>query len=336
MTRKVQFVPGILCELPDRLSSNRLHFDECVNPRVSDSLRERGFDVSTTTQARLQSVSDQRQLDYAIEQDRALVTCDKGFFAMTIPPRGLVHVPCNSRPPRLRAISNDVLALYHPGVSPSRTPPEQQPAPAPQTLAPPLQPPSIPPQTLRFIPGRLCQAPGRLSSPRLHLDECVSPQVANPLRARGWDVSTTDEAGLQSVPDQVQLEYAITHDRALLTIDKDFLRMPIPPRGLLHIPDNHTPPHIVARNVLTLCQPDCRPSQAPQPQQQQVTHPPPAPSQPVIPHSTPPLDSACSAEQLARLVECYRRAKLLWFRLKCGFIAVCSALGTWVLLECLF
>ncbi len=60
---------------------------------------------------------------------------------------------------------------------------------------------------------------------RFHLDENVSNAVAEGLRRRSIDVTTTPEESLISVSDLVQLEFALSQKRVICTQDTDFLRM---------------------------------------------------------------------------------------------------------------
>ena len=60
---------------------------------------------------------------------------------------------------------------------------------------------------------------------RFHLDENVSNAVADGLRRRGIDVTTTPEEALISVSDKAQLEFALSQKRVIFTQDTDFLRM---------------------------------------------------------------------------------------------------------------
>lgn len=55
----------------------------------------------------------------------------------------------------------------------------------------------------------------------LYLDEDVSVLVAGLLRARGFAVQTTREAGRASATDEEQLSYAASTGRALLTHNRD-------------------------------------------------------------------------------------------------------------------
>lgn len=52
----------------------RLYFDEDADARLAAALRQRGYDVMTTTDAGLLEASDEEQLVYAASQQRALVT----------------------------------------------------------------------------------------------------------------------------------------------------------------------------------------------------------------------------------------------------------------------
>jgi predicted nuclease of predicted toxin-antitoxin system len=61
---------------------------------------------------------------------------------------------------------------------------------------------------------------------RLYLDEHVEPQITSILRQNGWDVLTTQEAGLAGKSDEEQLEFATSQGRAVLTYDVvDYLRL---------------------------------------------------------------------------------------------------------------
>ena len=57
----------------------------------------------------------------------------------------------------------------------------------------------------------------------LYLDENMNPAVARLLTREGFDVMTARDAGLsqQGIPDEVHLEFAASHGRALLTHDLD-------------------------------------------------------------------------------------------------------------------
>jgi len=57
---------------------------------------------------------------------------------------------------------------------------------------------------------------------RFHLDEHLSPKVAEILRRHGIDVTTSQEAQLLSEPDQTQLRWAISERRTLVTCDAGF------------------------------------------------------------------------------------------------------------------
>lgn len=60
---------------------------------------------------------------------------------------------------------------------------------------------------------------------RFHLDEDVDPAIAEGLRRRGIDVTTSQEAGLLAAPDPVQLAYAKGQSRVLFTHDDDHLML---------------------------------------------------------------------------------------------------------------
>jgi predicted nuclease of predicted toxin-antitoxin system len=60
---------------------------------------------------------------------------------------------------------------------------------------------------------------------RFHLDENCDRAIAEGLRRRGIDVSTTAEAGLLSTTDEEQMAFAVSQNRVLFSQDRDFLRL---------------------------------------------------------------------------------------------------------------
>jgi predicted nuclease of predicted toxin-antitoxin system len=60
---------------------------------------------------------------------------------------------------------------------------------------------------------------------KFHLDENVSQAIANGLRRRGIDVSTTPEENLIAKLDEEQLNFAVSQKRVIFTQDTDFLRL---------------------------------------------------------------------------------------------------------------
>ncbi len=60
---------------------------------------------------------------------------------------------------------------------------------------------------------------------RFHLDENVDPDIAEALRNHGIDTTVTNAVGLRSASDLVQLDYARTASRVIITHDTDFLRL---------------------------------------------------------------------------------------------------------------
>ena len=64
--------------------------------------------------------------------------------------------------------------------------------------------------------------PGRI---KFHLDENVSNAVAEGLRRRGIDVTTTPEMSLMGVSDEAQVVFALAQQRTIFTQDDDFLRL---------------------------------------------------------------------------------------------------------------
>jgi uncharacterized protein with PIN domain len=60
---------------------------------------------------------------------------------------------------------------------------------------------------------------------RFHLDENVNGAVANGLRLRGIDVTTTHNAGLIGASDDEHLAFASSENRVIVTHDDDFLKL---------------------------------------------------------------------------------------------------------------
>jgi transposase len=60
---------------------------------------------------------------------------------------------------------------------------------------------------------------------RFHLDENCPAAIAEGLRRRGIDITTTPDAGLLTASDEEQTAYALAEGRVIFTLDKDFLRM---------------------------------------------------------------------------------------------------------------
>ena len=67
---------------------------------------------------------------------------------------------------------------------------------------------------------------------KFHLDENVSNAIAQGLRRRGIDVTTTPEVGLMAASDEEQIEFALKEERVIFTQDDDFLRLH--QRGITH------------------------------------------------------------------------------------------------------
>jgi predicted nuclease of predicted toxin-antitoxin system len=60
---------------------------------------------------------------------------------------------------------------------------------------------------------------------RLHLDENISRSVAQLLRNRGFDVTTTNDVGLRAKSDTLHMTYALEQQRIIVTRDRDFLQL---------------------------------------------------------------------------------------------------------------
>ncbi len=60
----------------------QFHLDEHIHGAIADALRRRGIDVSTTAEADLTGAADEEQLDFALSQDRVIVTHDHDFLRL--------------------------------------------------------------------------------------------------------------------------------------------------------------------------------------------------------------------------------------------------------------
>ncbi len=60
----------------------------------------------------------------------------------------------------------------------------------------------------------------------LYCDEDVIEEIAEALRQRGYDTLSAAEAGMLEHPDDEQFEYAVMHNRAILTYNgPDYIRL---------------------------------------------------------------------------------------------------------------
>ena len=74
---------------------------------------------------------------------------------------------------------------------------------------------------------------------KFHLDENISLAIANGLRRRAIDISTTPEQGMIGQSDEQQLEFGLSQDRVIFTQDTDFLRLHragYPHAGIVYCP----------------------------------------------------------------------------------------------------
>jgi len=60
---------------------------------------------------------------------------------------------------------------------------------------------------------------------KFHLDENVSNAIANGLRLREIDVTTTSEVNLIGASDEEQVTFAVNEQRVIFTQDDDFLKL---------------------------------------------------------------------------------------------------------------
>lgn len=91
----------------------KFHLDEHVNPAIARALRQRGIDVTTTTEVGLRGESDQAHLAYAWRERRVIVTHDDDFLrwhSRGIPHAGIAY--CHLHKHSLGEIV-EMLALMH-------------------------------------------------------------------------------------------------------------------------------------------------------------------------------------------------------------------------------
>ncbi len=95
---------------------------------------------------------------------------------------------------------------------------------------------------------------------KIHLNEHISPRLADQLRKHGFDVTSSQESNLLSEPDDKQLEFAAAERRAIATFNvSDF--MALHERYLLEgrehwgiIFSPREPIHVLFRRLLKLLQ----------------------------------------------------------------------------------
>jgi len=87
---------------------------------------------------------------------------------------------------------------------------------------------------------------------KFHLDENVSNAVAEGLRRRGIDVTTTPEQNLISASDEEQIAFAQDQQRVIFTQDDDFLKLHqanVPHAGITYC---HQGSHSIGEIIKTL------------------------------------------------------------------------------------
>ena len=86
----------------------RFHLDENVDPAVAEGLRRRGVDVTTSQGAGLLRSSDDRQIAFALAENRVLVTMTKISSRAN---RGASHAGIAYCHPEARSIGQIIAAL---------------------------------------------------------------------------------------------------------------------------------------------------------------------------------------------------------------------------------
>lgn len=75
---------------------------------------------------------------------------------------------------------------------------------------------------------------------RFHLDENVDHAIADGLRRRAIDVTTSNDAQLLGAVDELQIAFAQENQRVIVTHDRDLLRLAA--LGVLHAGIVYCPP----------------------------------------------------------------------------------------------
>jgi len=91
---------------------------------------------------------------------------------------------------------------------------------------------------------------------RFHLDESVNPAIAEGLRLRGMDCTTTPQMELRSAADAEQLIFATSQQRILVTTDQDFLALAPrqPHAGIIYWHQESRSIGEVIRRIVRLCE----------------------------------------------------------------------------------
>jgi Domain of unknown function (DUF5615) len=87
----------------------RFHLDENVDPAVAEGLIRRGVDATTTLQAGLLHASDDKQIEFALAENRILVTHDDDFLALA--KDGVLHAGDAYCHPEARSIGQIIASL---------------------------------------------------------------------------------------------------------------------------------------------------------------------------------------------------------------------------------
>jgi predicted nuclease of predicted toxin-antitoxin system len=87
----------------------RYHLDENVDLAVAVGLRSRGIDVTTTDEVNLKGASDERQIAFALQNTRVVVTHDDDLLVFHA--KGIKHAGIAFCTLRTRTIGQLVLKL---------------------------------------------------------------------------------------------------------------------------------------------------------------------------------------------------------------------------------
>lgn len=87
----------------------QFHLDENMCHAIANGLKQRGVNVTTTSDANLIGATDEEQLAFALSENRVIVTEDDDLLILHS--KGVQHAGIGFAPPRHRTIGQIILAL---------------------------------------------------------------------------------------------------------------------------------------------------------------------------------------------------------------------------------
>ncbi len=87
----------------------RFHLDENVDRAIADGLKRRGIDVTTSNDAQLLGAADEKQIAFAQQNQRVIVTHDRDLLRLS--GLGMSHAGIVYCPPASRTVGQIVRGL---------------------------------------------------------------------------------------------------------------------------------------------------------------------------------------------------------------------------------